>query len=93
MHDVDTRCRAVRGYVQESPDYHLGDGVLRRLPQRGGATVMRLMRRSRGQSSVEQALLVVLSAAALAGVFGYIRSSAAYNMKSGADGVGSGMLY
>ena len=54
---------------------------------------MNLVRRSSGQSAVEYVLLIVLAALALAGAFGYIRSALTHRMKSGADGIGHGMLY
>lgn len=49
--------------------------------------------RDRGQSMIESVLLFVLAAAALAGMFSYIRSAMAHRIKSGADGVGQGLLY
>jgi Flp pilus assembly pilin Flp len=54
---------------------------------------MRRVRRVRGQSAIEYVVLVVLAAAALAGMFGYIRSALSHRLKSGADGVGQGLLY
>lgn len=50
-------------------------------------------RRSRGQVTIEQALLFVLAAATLIGMFSYIRGALSHRMKSGADGVGQGLLY
>ncbi len=47
----------------------------------------------RGQSVVEYAVLVVAVAAALVGMYGYLRSSLAHRMKGGADGIGHGLLY
>ena len=46
-----------------------------------------------GQSLVEYTLHIVLAVAALAGMFGYVRSALSHRMKSGADGVGQGLLY
>ena len=54
---------------------------------------MRMLKRSPGQSVLEYTLLITLAALALAGAFGYIRSALAHRMKTGADGIGHGMLY
>ena len=54
---------------------------------------MRLVRSVRGQSVVEYTLVIVLAALALTAVFGYVRSALAHRMKTGADGIGHGMLY
>ena len=50
-------------------------------------------RRIRGQSAIEAAILLILAAAALMGMFGYVRSALSHQMKNGADGVGHGLLY
>jgi hypothetical protein len=42
---------------------------------------------------VEHAILVVMAAAALAGIFAYVRSAVSHRMKTGADGIGHGMRY
>lgn len=42
---------------------------------------------------IEAALLIVVAAAALVAMFGYIRSTFMHQMKSGADGIGQGLLY
>ena len=47
----------------------------------------------RGQSSIESAILIVMAAAALVGMFAYIRSALSHRMKSGADGIGQGLRY
>ena len=54
---------------------------------------MTLRRHARGQSSVEQALLLVIAVAALVAMFSYIRSSLSHRFKVGADGMGHGLLY
>ncbi len=54
---------------------------------------MRCAGRRQGQSAIEGVILFVLAVAALTGMFGYIRSAISHHMKSGADGVGQGMLY
>lgn len=46
-----------------------------------------------GQSSIEHVILIVMAAAALIGMFGYIRSALSHRMKSGADGIGQGLQY
>lgn len=43
--------------------------------------------------TVEQALLFVLAAAALVGMFSFVRGGLSHRLKSGADGVGQGLLY
>jgi len=50
-------------------------------------------RQRQGQAGIEHVILFVAAAAALIWMFGYIRSAFAHRMKSGADGVGQGMLY
>jgi Flp pilus assembly pilin Flp len=47
----------------------------------------------RGQSSIENAILIVLAAVALVGMWGHIRSAISGRMKSGADGIGQGLRY
>ena len=50
-------------------------------------------RSARGQSVIEYVVLIVAAAAALAAMFGYIRSSMSHRFKSGADGIGQGLQY
>lgn len=50
-------------------------------------------RRTGGQSSVEQMLLFVVAAMALVGMFAFMRSAFSHRMKTGADGIGQGLLY
>ncbi len=49
--------------------------------------------RSRGQTLVEYAILIALTAATLTAMYGFIRSSLSHKLKTGADGIGQGMLY
>ncbi len=49
--------------------------------------------RYRGQSVIEYVVLIVAAAAALAAMFGFLRSSVTHRFKSGADGIGQGLLY
>ena len=51
------------------------------------------MRLKRGQSALEYAILMVVIAAALVGMFSYIRSAMSSQVKSGADGIGKGLVY
>jgi len=50
-------------------------------------------RRFRGQTTVEYAVLLTVVAMALVTLFTYIRSAISHRMKTGADGVGRGMLW
>ena len=53
----------------------------------------RMWGRRGGQSSIEHVILIVMAAAALIGMFAYIRSALSHRMKSGADGIGQGLQY
>lgn len=50
-------------------------------------------RRTRGQSMVEYVVLFVCAMGALVAMFGYVRSAFSHRLKSGADGMGQGLLY
>ena len=53
----------------------------------------RLLRSPRGQSIVEYAILITVAAAALTAMLAYVRSATMHRMKTGADGMGHGVLY
>lgn len=49
--------------------------------------------RSRGQASIENAVLLIAAVAAMVAMFAFIRSAMSYRYKTGADGIGHGRLY
>ena len=55
--------------------------------------MMLRVRRSRGQALIEFGILITVVAIALMAMFGFIRKAISHKMKSGADGVGQGMLF